>query len=178
MKALIGDVMYATLYRFTSSISHASELGAHFEVDPASDDLIWKIEPQVRWGEIPSYTARELFWHAANRIDHRLGLGYAATLAPHRLTRSDVEKGALNLTNRLSRINRRSWYVQSSPKWSGYLSSKSVLLFHSLFNAPLAPADCTHPVFCVIQGQSRKIAPHWHRQKNIYTPSTCPLSRP
>lgn len=93
VKALRGDVMYATLYRFTSSISHAADFGAQFEVDPASDDLIWEIEPQVLGFEAPSYAARELFWNAANRIDQRLGLGYAATLAPHKLTRSDVQKG-------------------------------------------------------------------------------------
>ena len=92
VKTLRGDVMYAALYRFTSSISHASDFGAHFEVDPASDDLIWEIEPQVRGFEVPSYAARELFWNAANRIDQRLGLGYAATLAPHKLKRSDVQK--------------------------------------------------------------------------------------
>lgn len=93
VKALRGDVMYASLYRFTSSISHASDFGAHFEADPASDDLLWEIEPQVRGFEAPSYAARELLWNAANRIDQRLGLGYAATLAPHKLTRSDIQKG-------------------------------------------------------------------------------------
>jgi hypothetical protein len=93
MKALRGDVMYATLYRFTSSISHASDFGAHFEVDPASDDLIWELEPQVQGFESPSYAARELLWNAANRIDQRLGLGYAHRLAPHKLTRSEVRKG-------------------------------------------------------------------------------------
>jgi hypothetical protein len=85
--------MYATLYRFTSSISHAADFGAHFEVDTASDDLIWEIEPQVRGFEAPSYAARELLWNAANRIDQRLGLGYADALAPHKLTSSDVRNG-------------------------------------------------------------------------------------
>jgi hypothetical protein len=93
VKALGADVMYATLYRFASSISHAADFGSHFEADPASDDLIWEIEPQVRGFEAPSYAARELLWNAANRIDQRLGLGYAATLAAHKLTRSDVQEG-------------------------------------------------------------------------------------
>jgi hypothetical protein len=88
MKALRGDVMYAVLYRVTSSISHASDFSAHFEGDPASDDLVWQIEPQVRGFEAPSNAARQLLWIAANRIDERLGLGYAATLAPHKPTRS------------------------------------------------------------------------------------------
>jgi hypothetical protein len=91
VKALHWEVMYASLYRFTSSISHASDFGAHFEVDPASDDLLWEIEPRVRGFETPYYAARELLWNAANRIDQRLGLGYAATLAPHKPTRSDVQ---------------------------------------------------------------------------------------
>jgi hypothetical protein len=93
VRALRGDVMYATLYRFTSSISHAADFGAHFEVDTDSDDLIWEIEPQVRGFEAPSYAARELLWNASNRIDQRLGLGYADALAPHKLTSSDVRNG-------------------------------------------------------------------------------------
>jgi hypothetical protein len=93
VKALHGDVMYASLYRFTSPISHASDFVAHFEVDPASDDLLWEIGPQVRGFEAPSDAARQLLWIAANRIDQRLGLGYAATLAPHKPTRSDIQKG-------------------------------------------------------------------------------------
>ena len=93
MQALRGDVMYATLYRHTSSISHASDFGAHFEAEPASGEFVWQLEPQVRGFEAASYAARELLWAAANRIDERLGLGFAATLAPHRLTRADVEKG-------------------------------------------------------------------------------------
>jgi hypothetical protein len=87
MKALRGDVMYAVLYRVTSSISHASDFSAHFvEGNPASDDLVWEIEPQVHGFEAPSNAARELLWIAANCIDERLGLGYAATLAPHKPT--------------------------------------------------------------------------------------------
>lgn len=93
MQALRGDVMYATLYRHTSSISHASDFGAHFEAEPASGEFVWQLEPQVRGFEAPSYAARELLWAAANRIDERLGLGFAATLAPHKLMRADVEKG-------------------------------------------------------------------------------------
>lgn len=93
MKALRGDAMYSTLYRHTSSISHASDFGAHFEVDPTSGEYVWQLEPQVRGFEAPSYAARELLWQAANRIDQRLGLGFSAALAPHKLTRADVQKG-------------------------------------------------------------------------------------
>jgi hypothetical protein len=93
MQALRGDVMYARLYRHTSSVSHASDFGAHFEADPTSGEFVWQLEPRVDGLEAPSYAARELLWAAANRIDDRLGLGFSATLAPHKLTRSDVEKG-------------------------------------------------------------------------------------
>ena len=92
VRALRADAMYATLYRFTSSTSHASDFGAHFEIELASDDLIWQIEPRVQGFEAPSYAARELLWNLANRIDGRLGLGFSATLAPHKLTRADVQK--------------------------------------------------------------------------------------
>jgi hypothetical protein len=81
--ALRGDVAYATLYRFTSSTAHASDFGSHFEIEVATGDRIWQIEPRA-WGfEGPSLSARELLWNAANRIDKRLGLGYPTTLAPH-----------------------------------------------------------------------------------------------
>ncbi|MBI1874655.1 MAG: hypothetical protein HYS05_12345 [Acidobacteria bacterium] len=92
MQALRGDVMYATLYRHTSAISHASDFGAHFEVDP-SDEFVWEIEPQVPGFEAPSYAARELLWAAANRIDERFELGFSVILAPHKLTRADVQTG-------------------------------------------------------------------------------------
>jgi uncharacterized protein DUF5677 len=85
VKALRGDVMYATLYRFTSSVTHASDFGAHVEIDQGSDDRVWQIEPSAQGFEAPSYAARELFWNAANRIDQRLGLGFASMLAPHKI---------------------------------------------------------------------------------------------
>jgi hypothetical protein len=93
VKALRGDVLYATLYRHTSSICHASDFGAQFEVDAATGDFVWEIEPRVNGFEAPSYAARELLWHGAHRIDQRLGLGFASRLAPHRLTAADVAKG-------------------------------------------------------------------------------------
>jgi hypothetical protein len=92
VKALRGDAMYATLYRHTSSISHASDFGAQFEVDPTTGDPVLEIEPTVKGLEAPSYAARELLWNAANRTDQRLGLGFSAALAPHKLTRADVQK--------------------------------------------------------------------------------------
>jgi len=91
VKAVHWERMYASLYRFTSSIIHASDFGGHFEVDPASDDLLWEIEPRVQGFQTTSIAARELLWHAANRIDQRLGLGYAAILAPHKPTRLDIQ---------------------------------------------------------------------------------------
>jgi hypothetical protein len=85
VKALRGDVMYATLYRFTSSTTHASDFGAHVEIEEGSGDRVWQIEPKAQGFEAPSYAARELLWNAANRIDQRLGLGFSAMLAPHKL---------------------------------------------------------------------------------------------
>ena len=93
VKALRGAAMYATLYRFTSSISHASDFGIQFEIDPTTGDPLWKIEPTVTGFEAPSYAARQLLWSAANRIDQRLGLGFSAALAPYKLTRTDVQQG-------------------------------------------------------------------------------------
>lgn len=94
MRALPGgDALYATMYRFTSSISHASDFEAYLEIDSALPDPVWEIEPRVKGFETPSYAARQLLWHLANRIDSRLGLGFAATLAPHKLSRADVQKG-------------------------------------------------------------------------------------
>jgi hypothetical protein len=93
VKALRGDAVYATLYRHTSSISHASDFAAHIEVDPTSGELTYGIEPQVRGFEAPSYAARQLLWFAANRVNERLGLPFAAALAPHKLTRADVQTG-------------------------------------------------------------------------------------
>jgi hypothetical protein len=90
VKALRGDAMCATLYRYTSSISHASDFGAHFPVEEASGNQLWEIEPKVERFEVPTYAARQLLWNLANRIDQRLGLGFSATLNPHKLSRADV----------------------------------------------------------------------------------------
>lgn len=93
MKVLKGDVMYATLFRHTSSIMHAADFGAHFEVDPTTGEFIWQIEPEVDGFETPSYAARELLWNAANRIDRALGLKFSATITRHKLSKADVEQG-------------------------------------------------------------------------------------
>jgi hypothetical protein len=92
MKKLKGDAMYATLYRHTSSISHVSDFGAHFSLDDQGE-MVWEIEPEIDGFEAPSYAARELLWAAANRIDEKFGLGYAAALAPLKLTRAQVKAG-------------------------------------------------------------------------------------
>jgi|ERR1051326_1725190 hypothetical protein len=89
VRALRGNAVYATLYRFTSSMTHASDCAAHVEIDEVSGDPIWQIEGRARGFEAPSHAARELFWNAANRIDQRLGLGFSAMLAPHKPPRSD-----------------------------------------------------------------------------------------
>lgn len=84
MKELRVYVMYATLYRFTSSVIHASDFGAHFTIEQESGDHICEIEPKAQGFKVPFHAARELLWNAANQIDHRLGLGFSATLAPHK----------------------------------------------------------------------------------------------
>jgi hypothetical protein len=94
MRKLKGETMYATLYRHTSSISHASDFGLHFSLDQ-DGEFVWEIDPQVEGFESPSYAARELLWGAANRIDERFGLGFAAALAPHKLTRAQVNEGKI-----------------------------------------------------------------------------------
>lgn len=72
-----GDAMYATLYRHTSAISHASDFGGHFSVDQ-NGEMVWEVFPQVEGFEAPSYVARQLLLLAAQRIDEKFGLGYAA----------------------------------------------------------------------------------------------------
>src|ERR1700688_420863 len=90
VKALRGDAMYATLYRFTSSMAHASDVGAHFEIDNATDELIWQIEGGARGFEAPSYAARELLWNAAARLNQRFGLSFSDLLAPHKIRKPYV----------------------------------------------------------------------------------------
>ena len=70
-----------------------SDFGAHHTFDPNVGDFVWQIEPQVRGFEAPSYAARELLWMMATRIDQRLGLGFADTLTPHKLTKEGVKLG-------------------------------------------------------------------------------------
>jgi hypothetical protein len=93
MRALRQDSAYSALYRHSSTIAHASDLGAHFSVDPVSGEFVWEIDPRVDGFKAPTYAARELLWHLAKRIDTRLGLGFSATLAPHKLTAADVRAG-------------------------------------------------------------------------------------
>lgn len=93
MRALRNDVAYASLYRHTSAIAHSADFGSHFQLDASTGDFIWEIEPTVTGFEAPSVAARQLLWYSANRINEKLGLGFAAALAAHKLTRSDVVAG-------------------------------------------------------------------------------------
>ena len=93
MRALRQDSAYSTLYRHSSAIAHASDLGAHFSLDPTSGEPVWEIDPRVEGFRAPTYAARELLWHLAKRIDTRIGLGFSAALAPHKLTSADVRAG-------------------------------------------------------------------------------------
>ena len=96
VKSLRADPLYAVLYRHTSSISHVSDVGLHFESDPATGALVWQIAPRERGFEGPSYVSRELLWMLANRINERLGLGFAATLAPHKLKKADLPRQGIS----------------------------------------------------------------------------------
>ena len=87
-----GHAMYATLYRHTSSISHASDFGGQFSLDQ-DGEMVWEAFPQVEGFEAPSYVARQLLWRAAHGIDEKFGLGYAAALAPFQLTWAQVDAG-------------------------------------------------------------------------------------
>ena len=86
-----GRVMYATVFRHTSSFVHGSDFGAH--VTPENgEDVVYEIEPRVDGFDGPTYTARQLLWLAASRIDARLGLGFEKRLASHELTRKQIEE--------------------------------------------------------------------------------------
>jgi hypothetical protein len=91
VKALRGDAIYATLYRFTSSMTHASDFAAHVEIESMSGEPVWQLESRARGFDAPSYAARELLWHAATRIDQRLGLGFSASLAPHKVQKPETK---------------------------------------------------------------------------------------
>jgi hypothetical protein len=93
LKILGDDVTYATSFRFSSSIIHVTDFGAHFEAQGDSSDIAWQIEPRLRGFEAPTYAARQLLWRAATRIDERLGLGFREKLAPFKLSDADVQEG-------------------------------------------------------------------------------------
>jgi hypothetical protein len=92
MKTLRGGrVMYAMVFRHTSSFAHGSDFAAH--VTPVDgDDMVYELEPRVEGFHGPTYTARQLLWLAANRIDERFGLGFEKSLAKHKLTRQQIEQ--------------------------------------------------------------------------------------
>jgi hypothetical protein len=89
MKALgpRWNVMYQTLYRFTSPSSHASDFSRH--ADASGDDFVWQIDPSPEGVLGPMAVARELLWHLANAIDQRLGLGFQTALLPHKVRIGD-----------------------------------------------------------------------------------------
>lgn len=66
---------------------------AQLEAMTALHDAVVSMMTAGSWTVRKSYAARELLWAASSRIDDRLGLGFSATLAPHKLTRMDIEKG-------------------------------------------------------------------------------------
>ena len=93
MKALGEEVAYLTFYKYGSLIAHGGDFGGHLEIDEASGNRLWALAPTSDGFEHPSYAAREILWNTASCIDTRLGLGFASTLAPHKLSPADVTKG-------------------------------------------------------------------------------------
>jgi uncharacterized protein DUF5677 len=91
--AVKADARYVSLYRFASSAIHGSDFGAQFSPDKLTGELVWEIDPTVKGFEAPSYAARELLWNAAHEVDAKLGLGFHAALAPHRLSKKDLRRG-------------------------------------------------------------------------------------
>lgn len=92
-EAVKADLLYASLYRFASSAIHGSDFGAQFSPDKLTGELVWEIDPTAKGFEAPSFAARELLWNAAHQIDAKLGLGFRAALAPHRLSKKDIQRG-------------------------------------------------------------------------------------
>lgn len=86
MKAMRQDRLYSTLYRTMSATVHAADFTNHVSADDATDDLVYQVYPRSDRFAVPSLVSRLLLWSIADRIDDRLGLGFSASLAPHRVT--------------------------------------------------------------------------------------------
>lgn len=87
-----GRVLYAMVFRHASSFTHGSDFGAHVTPQGSGDDMIFELEPRLDGFDLVTYTARQLLWIAANRIDERCGLGFAKKLARHKITRQQLEQ--------------------------------------------------------------------------------------
>jgi hypothetical protein len=83
VKAVHAEAIYATVFRFASAKTHVTDFAGHVEIERASGDLIYQIDPCSKGFEAPSHASRALLWAAASRIDQRLGLGFVTALAPH-----------------------------------------------------------------------------------------------
>jgi len=94
LKSLRADSVYSVLYRHTSSIAHASDVGLHFVNDANTGTLIWQIQPRSR-GVLPVIlVSTELLWVLASRINERLGLGFDSSLLQHKVTRGRLAAAA------------------------------------------------------------------------------------
>jgi len=89
-KELKVEIMYALLFRFTSSVTHATDVGAQFDVDPQTEEFIWRIDPRVNDLDGPCITARQLLWVLAERINRTFGLGFTAVLASHKVMKVEA----------------------------------------------------------------------------------------
>jgi hypothetical protein len=94
VKKLGNDVAYSAFYRSASSSAHVADTGAHVEMD-ANDRPVFLLPPDSKGFEATTYSARELLWAMANRINLRLGLGFDTALTPHKLTRAQIMTGVV-----------------------------------------------------------------------------------
>lgn len=85
-KAIGHEKMYATLYRYTSTSTHATDFGAHVDAVSDKEQLLFDITPSLRSVGGISGSAREVLWIVMSRVDQRFRLGYATRLNPHKVT--------------------------------------------------------------------------------------------
>ena len=84
VKAVRGQGMYALFYRHTSSFAHVADFRDHIDVSEETGTIIYKLEPSLDHIDGQIVISRLMLWLIAARINERLGLGFDATLNPHK----------------------------------------------------------------------------------------------
>ena len=75
---------YATLYRHTSTTSHASDFGAHVTATSDRKQVLFHPGPSAENVPACSWMAREVLWFLVSGLDDRLQLGHGPALARYR----------------------------------------------------------------------------------------------